>query len=73
MDKLIDTQENVYEMTCVAIKEAAIVAAREVQTAVPLDANGNPEEEPKETEKIVSRVLAQVLNGEIEYTIDEND
>ena len=27
LDKLIDTEENVYEMTCVAIKEAAIVSS----------------------------------------------
>ncbi|MCF0237004.1 MAG: hypothetical protein HUK24_00265 [Sphaerochaetaceae bacterium] len=59
LDKLIDKDANVYEMTCVAIKEAAIVAARKVN------------EEPVEgevQEKVVSSVLTKVLNDEIEYT-----
>lgn len=58
LDKLIDTEENVYEMTCVAIKEAAIVAS-------------NPdamEELENRHEKVVSSVLEKVLNKEVEYT-----
>lgn len=58
LDKLIDSEENVYEMTCVAIKEAAIVAADKDKVEA-LDEN---------KEKIVSSVLTRVLNNEIEYT-----
>ncbi len=58
LDKLIDTEKNVYEMTCVAIKEAAIVASNK-EAVEQLDEN---------KEKIVSSVLTKVLNDEIEYT-----
>ncbi|MCQ2397838.1 MAG: hypothetical protein MJ052_00850 [Sphaerochaetaceae bacterium] len=61
LDKLVDTEENVYQMTCVAIKEAAIIAS-------------NPEaveELDSRHEKIVSSVLDKVLNKEIEYTPSE--
>jgi len=58
LDKLIDKDVNVYEMTCVAIKEAAIVAAdKEAE-----------EELENNHDKVVSSVLAKVLNDEIEYT-----
>lgn len=63
LDKLIDNEENVYEMTCVAIKEAAIVAADKDKVEA-LDAN---------KEKIVSSVLSKVLNNEIEYTKTEDN
>jgi len=58
LDKLIDTKKNVYELTCVAIKEASIIAAD--KDAV--------EELDERKEKIVSTVLTKVLNDEIEYT-----
>ena len=58
LDTLIDKDVNVYEMTCVAIKEAAIVAS-----------NKEAEEELENNhDKVVSSVLAKVLNDEIEYT-----
>ena len=58
LDKLIDKDVNVYEMTCVAIKEAAIVAS-----------NKEAEEELESNhDKVVSSVLSKVLNDEIEYT-----
>ena len=58
LDKLIDKDFNVYEMTCVAIKEAAIVAS-----------NKEAEEELENNhDKVVSSVLSKVLNDEIEYT-----
>ncbi len=58
LDTLIDKDVNVYEMTCVAIKEAAIVAS-----------NKETEEEIENNhEKVVSTVLAKVLNDEVEYT-----
>ena len=61
LDKLIDKDVNVYEMTCVAIKEAAIVAS-----------NKEAEEELENNhDKVVSSVLSKVLNDEIEYTPEE--
>ena len=58
LDTLIDKDVNVYEMTCVAIKEAAIMAS-----------NKETEEEIENNhEKVVSTVLAKVLNDEVEYT-----
>ena len=58
LDKLIDKDVNVYEMTCVAIKEAAIVASNKEAEA----------ELENNHDKVVSSVLAKVLNDEIEYT-----
>ena len=57
---LIDTEENVYELTCVAIKEANVIASTDMKDSI--EANG---------EKIVSHVLNQALNGEIKYTKGE--
>ena len=58
LDTLIDKDVNVYEMTCVDIKEAAIMAS-----------NKETEEEIENNhEKVVSTVLAKVLNDEVEYT-----
>ena len=67
LDKLIDKDVNVYEMTCVAIKKAENVAAamaakREVVS------EDEPVERKEEEEKVVSSVLTAVLNDEIEYT-----
>lgn len=63
LEKLIDTDKNVYEMTCVAIKEAAIIASdKDAVEAL---------ENRKEPQKIVSEVLTKVLNDEIEYTSTE--
>ena len=58
LDTLIDKDVNVYEMTCVAIKEAAIMASNK-ETEVEIENNH---------EKVVSTVLAKVLNDEVEYT-----
>jgi len=65
LDKLIDFKGNVYEATCVAIKEAEILSnpgcgGREIE-----EANG----------KIVSEVLSRMLKGEIKYSHldDESD
>ncbi|MFC2821939.1 MAG: hypothetical protein ACTTJW_05280 [Sphaerochaeta sp.] len=58
LDTLIDKDVNLYEMTCVAIKEASIIAA-----------NKEAEEELENNhEKVVSAVLTKVLNDEVEYT-----
>jgi DNA-directed RNA polymerase subunit omega len=61
LDTLIDYKGNMYELTCVAIKEANILAnpgcgGREIE---------------EENGKIVSEVLSRALNGDIAYTKDE--
>ncbi|MCH3915936.1 MAG: hypothetical protein LKE40_00295 [Spirochaetia bacterium] len=58
LDKLIDYKGNIYETTCVAIKEAEILSnpgcgGKEIE-----EANG----------KIVTEVLDRALEGEIKYT-----
>ncbi len=62
LNELIDKETNVYEMTCVAIKEANIYAAtdkrREIENA---------------GEKVVSVVLTRALNDEIAYEGGEKD
>ena len=60
LDKLIDKEGNIYEMTCVAIKEANILSSTSAKDEI--EAKG---------EKIVSHVLTQVLDDEIAYTTDE--
>lgn len=61
LDTLIDKDVNVYEMTCVAIKEADRVASNKAEV----------EELDSKKEKIVSDVLARVLNDEVEYNHPE--
>lgn len=56
LDKLIDKEGNVYEMTCVAIKEAAIYAQTDKRREI-----------ENKDEKIVSVVLERALNDEIVY------
>lgn len=58
IDKLIDTDQNVYEMTCVAIKEAAILS-EDKEGLEKMDANHD---------KVVSVALNKVLDNEVEYT-----
>lgn len=63
LDSLIDYKGNMYELTCVAIKEAEILSnpgcgGREIE-----ENNG----------KIVSEVLHRALNGEIKYTKEEDE
>lgn len=61
LDTLIDKDVNVYELTCVAIREADRVASNKAEV----------EELEKNKEKIVSDVLARVLNDEVEYNLPE--
>ncbi|MBP5552431.1 MAG: hypothetical protein J6X41_03525 [Spirochaetales bacterium] len=61
LDTLIDKDANVYELTCVAIREADRVASNKAEV----------EELDKNKEKIVSDVLARVLNDEVEYNLPE--
>lgn len=60
LDTLIDHNENVYEMTCVAIKEANIISSIDMKDEIELSGD-----------KVVSHVLAKALNGEIKYTKGE--
>ena len=62
LDKLIDNETNVYEMTCVAIKEANFYSATDKKKEI--ERNGD---------KVVSVVLSRALNGEIEYDIAKED
>ncbi|MBQ0072534.1 MAG: hypothetical protein KBS81_11895 [Spirochaetales bacterium] len=56
LNKLIDREDNVYEMTCVAIKEANIYSATDKKKEI--EAKGD---------KVVSVVLSRALNDEIAY------
>ncbi|MBQ2527239.1 MAG: hypothetical protein II883_04410 [Spirochaetales bacterium] len=67
LDKLIDKDVNVYEMTCVAIKKAENVAAA-MAAKREVISEDEPVEKKEEEEKVVSQVLTAVLNDEIEYT-----
>ena len=60
LDKLIDKEGNIYEMTCVAIKEANIISATSIKDEI-----------EESGEKVVSHVLTQVLNDEIKYSLEE--
>ena len=60
LDSLSYNEQNVSEMTCVAIKEANIYASTDVKDEI-----------EKEGDKIVSRVLDKALKGEIKYTKGE--
>ena len=61
LDELIDKEGNVYEMTCVAIKEAAIYSATDKKKEI--EDSGD---------KIVSVVLTRALNDEIEYKEEDS-
>lgn len=61
IDVLIDKENNVYEMTCVAISLSNIMAA-----------NGDEEIE-NNAQKVVSLVLQRVLTEDIEYTVDDKE
>ena len=61
LNTLIDNESNVYEMTCVAIKEADIYSSTDMRDDI-----------EKKGEKVVSVVLSRALNHEIEYTEGEN-
>ncbi len=61
LDILVDKDVNTYEMTCVAIKNAAKITR-----------NGDKDVEEHE-EKVVSVSLAQVLNDKVEYETTEEE
>ena len=61
LNTLIDNESNVYEVNCLAIKEADIYSSNDMR-----------EDIEKKGEKVVSVVLTRALNNEIEYTEGEN-
>ena len=61
LDVLVDKENNVYEMTCVAISLANV-----------LSANGDQEIE-NNNGKVVSTVLEKVLSEDIEYSFDDKE
>lgn len=61
LDVLVDKENNVYEMTCVAISLSNVLAA-----------NGDQEIE-NNNNKVVSTVLERVLTEDIEYSVDDKE
>ncbi len=61
LDELIDKENNVYEMTCVAISMANVLAA-----------HGDQEIE-NNNGKVVSTVLEKVLTEDVEYSVDDKE
>ena len=61
LDRLIDNESNVYEMTCVAISLSNVLAI-----------NGDQEIE-NNNGKVVSTVLERVLMEHVEYTFDDKE
>ncbi|MDY7029828.1 MAG: DNA-directed RNA polymerase subunit omega [Spirochaetota bacterium] len=59
LDKLIERDENIYEMTCAAIRRAN-------QLTITGD-----EEVEKNNGKVVPTAIAQILNKKVEYRIEE--
>lgn len=59
LNKLIDSEENVYQTTCIAIKQAEKIIRPEL------------EEGEEEGEKIVSEAITMVLENTIEINIEE--
>lgn len=60
LDDLIDREGNVYEMTCVAIREADLISSTSIKDDI-----------EKEGDKVVSVVLAKALHDEIKYTKED--
>lgn len=62
LDKLIDSTENFYQMTCLAIKEADIISR------IP----EKRDEIEKDGDKIVSYVLSKALDNDISFKKKED-
>jgi hypothetical protein len=62
LDDLVDREGNVYEMTCVAIREAELISSTSIKDDI-----------EKEGDKVVSVVLTKALHDEIKYTRDDED
>jgi DNA-directed RNA polymerase subunit omega len=61
INKLIDSEENVYQTTCVAIKQAEKIVRPEL------------EEGEDEGEKIISEAITMVLENNIELNLEETE
>jgi len=61
INKLIDSEENVYQTTCIAIKQAEKIVGPEL------------EEGEDEAEKIISEAITMVLENTIEINIEETE
>ncbi|NQT60753.1 MAG: hypothetical protein HQ557_17405 [Bacteroidetes bacterium] len=61
INKLIDSEENVYQTTCIAIKQAEKIVRPEL------------EEGEDEAEKIISEAITMVLENTIEINIEETE
>ena len=61
INKLIDSEENVYQFTCVAIKQAEKIVRPEL------------EEGEEEGEKIISEAITTVLENTIELNLEETE
>ncbi len=68
LDTLIDNIENVYELTCIAIKRAEKI----VRPVIELE-EGVVVPEFEETEKITSQILSEALDHKIEYQLEESE
>jgi len=62
LDDLIDREGNVYEMTCVAIREAELISSTSIKDDI--EKNGD---------KVVSFVLSKALHDEIKFTKDDDN
>lgn len=65
LNTLIDSEENVYQITCIAIKRA-----EKIIRPVVIDEEGVPHVE-EEKEKIISQALCEVLDHKVEYQVEE--
>ncbi len=61
INKLIDSKENVYQLTCIAIKQTEKIIRPEL------------EEGEEETEKIISEAISMVLENTIAINIEETE
>jgi DNA-directed RNA polymerase subunit K/omega len=68
LDILIDNTENVYQLTCIAIKRAEKI----VRPVIELE-EGVVVPEFEETEKITSQALSEALAHQIEYHLEEGE
>jgi DNA-directed RNA polymerase subunit omega len=59
LDELIKTEENIYEVTCAAIRRAYQISV-----------TGDEDLEQNQG-KVVSTAIRQVLTGKVEYRIEE--
>lgn len=69
LDKMIDKEANVYEMTCVAIKEAVHLAKMDNEGKLKKEVDPRDPEKQLDV-KVVSAALEKVLDGEVEYSIE---